>query len=153
MGKLKRQRLKERVSKGAGMTKEELRNIMYLDSRIESKIRQLEHIKSTMTDLGAIDYSKDRVQTGVSSSVENTVIRVADLEADINKDINKLVDMKQKARKVINKAAGIESVILEMRYLENMKWEEIAYRLNYSLPAVYKIHGKALKTIKEYSKV
>ena len=135
------------------MTKEELRNIMYLNSRIESKIRQLEHIKSTMTDLGAIDYSKDRVQTGVSSSVENTVIRVADLEADINKDINKLVDMKQQARKVINKAAGIESVILEMRYLENMKWEEIAYRLNYSLPAVYKIHGKALKTIKEYSKV
>lgn len=130
------------------MNKEELRDIMYLDSRIESKLRQLERLKSTKDCLGSIDYSKDRVQTsGVTSSIENAVIRIVDLEQEINEDIDELVCMKQKAREEMNKATGIENIILEMRYLENMDWEEIAYRLNYSLPAVYKIHGQALKTI------
>lgn len=130
------------------MNKEQLRNITQLDNKIQSKIRQLECLKQTMTSLGAIDYSKDRVQTGVTSSVENTVIRVVSLEEDINKDIKRLMAEKQQARKAINKIDGVEGVILEMRYLENMKWEEIAYRLNYTTRAVYKIHGRALEKIK-----
>lgn len=131
------------------MNKEELRDIMFLDSRIESKLRQLENLKNTKDCLGSIDYSKDRVQTSnTTSSIENAVIRIVDLENEINSDIDELVSMKQKAREDMSKATGIENIILEMRYLENMDWEEIAYRLNYSLPAVYKIHGQALKTIK-----
>ena len=131
------------------MTKEELRDVMFLDSRIESKLRQLENLKNTKDCLGSIDYSKDRVQTSnTTSSIENAVIRIVDLENEINSDIDDFVDMKQKAREEISKVSTPGSIILEMRYLECMKWEEIAYRLNYSIRAVYKIHGQALEEIK-----
>ena len=131
------------------MNKEELMDIMYLDSRIESKLRQLESLKNTKDCLGSIDYSKDRVQTSnTTSSIESAVIRIVDLEQEINEDIDELVSMKQKAREEINKTSALGRMILEMRYFECMKWEEIAYRLNYSIRAVYKIHGQALEEIK-----
>ena len=86
------------------MNKEELRDIMFLDSRIESKLRQLENLKNTKDCLGSIDYSKDRVQTSnTTSSIENAVIRIVDLENEINSDIDDFVDMKQKAREVVRK--------------------------------------------------
>lgn len=136
------------------MDKEELRDIIYLDDRIESKLRQLESLRSTKDCIGSIDYSKDRVQVStVSSGIENVIIRIVDLESDINSDIDRLVDMKQKAREEINKVNGMAGTILEMRYLENMKWEEIAYRLNYSIRAVYKIHGQALEVIRDIQSV
>ena len=56
-----------------------------------------------------------------------------DHEEKIAKDIDNLIEMKEQARKAINKVEGIYGVVLEMRYLECMQFEEIAYRLNYSL--------------------
>lgn len=37
-----------------------------------------------------------------------------------------------------------ERIVMQMRYLYFENWQDIALRLNYSEPAVYKIHGKAL---------
>lgn len=131
------------------MTKEELKHIIDLDRRIDSKIRQLESLKQMQGSLSAIDYSKDKVQTSVTSSLENSVVKIVDLQIEINKDIDELVDMKNEARMLINEVKGIEGTVLEMRYLECMKWEEVAYRLNYSIQGIYKIHGQALQSMKE----
>lgn len=132
------------------MDKEELRNIINLDDRIDSKLRQLEELRSTATCISGIDYSKDRVQTSnVSSATEKMVTQIIDLEEDITEDIQKLVNIKKRAKKEINCITGIHGIVLEMRYLENMKWEEIAYRLNYSISSIYKIHGQALNALKK----
>ncbi|WP_028504141.1 DUF1492 domain-containing protein [Ruminococcus albus] len=42
--------------------------------------------------------------------------------------------------------------ILEMRYLNCMKWDEIAARINYSERQVLRLHGIALKKISEFAK-
>lgn len=134
------------------MDKEELKRIIYLNDRIDSKLRQLEELKSTREGIGSIDYSKDKVQTSLTNTIENTIIKIVDYEQEINKDIDKLIDMKNKARTQINKINGICGTVLEMRYLECMRWEEVAYRLCYSIQSIYRIHGEALLKLKDESK-
>lgn len=130
------------------MKKEELRNIMYLDNMIESKLRQLKYLKSTRLDVGAIDYSKDKIQNNnVVSVVEEALIKIIDLEDEINDDIVRLVDLKQRVRKEVNQLPTLLATIIEMRYFEKLEWEEIAYRLSYSIQHIYRLHGQALKEL------
>ena len=130
------------------MTKEELKNIIDMDKRIDSKIRQLERLKDMRGSISAIDYSKDNVQCSPTNHLENSVIKIIELEDEINKDIDKLVDKKNEARILINSLEGIEGTVLEMRYLECMKWEEVAYRLNYSMMQIHRFHGQGLNSLK-----
>ena len=127
--------------------KEELKDIYYLDSRIESKIRQLEQLNALKTCVGALDYSKDRIQTSTTNSTEDRLIRIIDLEHNINSDIDDLINMKNEARKVISKLKGVERTVLEMRYFEAMKWEEIAFRLGDEVRQIYRFHGKGLSDL------
>ena len=98
------------------MSKEELNNILKLNDRIQSKLRQKEELRATMTGVSGIDYSKDRVQTSPTNSIEELVIKIVDFEEEITRDIDKLVDMKREAYNSINKVEGIYGIILEMRY-------------------------------------
>lgn len=134
------------------MDKNELKKIITLDDRINSKIRQLEDIRCTMESVRGIDYSKDNVQTDPVNAIENTIIKIMEYENCITEDIDRLVDMKEKARKKINKVEGTHGTILEMRYLECMRWEEIAYRLKYGIRHVHKLHGGALEELKKKDK-
>lgn len=127
------------------MNKEELKNIIDMDKRIDSKLRQLETLKDMRESISAIDYSKDNVQCSPVNQLENSVIKIIELEDEINIDIDKLVDKKNEARQLINKVEGIEGTVLEMRYLECMQWEEIAYRLRYDIRWVHRLHGRGLE--------
>lgn len=81
-------------------------------------------------------------------SMEETIVKIVDLEREINRDIDALVDLKAEARKVISKLDNPEQqLILEMRYLCYKSWAEIAEDLSFSESNVYKIHGEALKRI------
>lgn len=134
------------------MNKEDLNSIIRLNDRIESKLRQKDELKSTMYNIGSIDYSKDRVQTSLVNSTEDLIIKIVDFEEEITRSIDRLIDLKQEASKVIDQIDGVYGTVLEMRYLECMRWEEIAYRLNYSIQHVYRLHGQALLKLKDESK-
>lgn len=45
-----------------------------------------------------------------------------------------------------------ECLVLEMRYLCYENWQDIALKLNYSEPMIYKIHGRALLHLLEIHK-
>lgn len=130
------------------MNKEELREIIYLDDLINSKLRQIENLRASRFSIGSMSFKPDKVQkTDFRNHQEELIVKLFDLEDEIKKDIDRLVDMKTVARISIDKLNGPYRLVMSMRYLECMKWKEIAYRLNYSLQAVYKIHGQALKMV------
>ena len=130
------------------MTKKEFREIIYLDHLINSKLRLLESLKSNRLQVKGMQIKSDVVQVSKQGNrQEDLIIRILDLEKEITKDIDSLICEKKKAKTVIDKLDGPYKVIMTMRYLECMKWEEIAYRLDYSIQAVYKIHGQALKRV------
>lgn len=130
------------------MNKEELREIIYLDDLINSKLRQIENLRASRFSIGSMSFKPDKVQkTDFRNHQEELIVKLIDLEDDITKDIDRLVDMKTLAKISIDKLNGPYRLVMSMRYLECMKWKEIAYRLNYSVQAVYKIHGQALKMV------
>lgn len=130
------------------MNKEELREIIYLDDLINSKLRQIENLRASRFSIGSMSFKPDKVQkTDFRNHQEELIVKLIDLEDDITKDIDRLVDMKTIAKISIDKLNGPYRLVMSMRYLECMKWKEIAYRLNYSVQAVYKIHGQALKMV------
>lgn len=130
------------------MTKKEFREIIYLDHLINSKRRLLDNLKSSRLQVKGMQIKSDVVQVSKQGNKqEDLIIRILDLEKEITKDIDKLIREKQRAKTVIDRLDGPYKVVMTMRYLECMKWEEIAYRLDYSIQAVYKIHGQALKRV------
>lgn len=130
------------------MTKKEFKEIIYLDHLINSKIRLLDNLKFNRLQVKGMQIKSDVVQSSRDGNrQEDLIIKILDLEKEITKDIDNLICEKKKAKTVIDKLDGPYKVIMSMRYLECMKWEEIAYRLDYSIQAVYKIHGQALKRV------
>lgn len=130
------------------MTKEELNFIRHVDDSVNTKIRQLEMLKSKRFLLSSFDYSKSKVQTSNQGNhSEELINKIIDFEAEINRDVDTLIDLKMKARVEIDQVGGVYGVILQMRYLENRNWVEISRALNYSPKHIFKLHGKALQMI------
>ena len=128
--------------------KEYLSQAMYIDQRIDSKLEQIMKLRESATKATATLSDMPRPDSPNVQSMEETIVKIGDLEREINRDIEALVDLKAEARKVISKLDNPEQqLILEMRYLCYKSWAEIAEDLSFSESNVYKIHGEALKRI------
>ena len=80
--------------------------------------------------------------------VEETVVKIIDLESEIYRDIDALVDLKRDIQAVINNVEDEKyRILLELRYINQMSWEEIAVHLGYDLRYTHKIHGRALQKV------
>lgn len=81
-----------------------------------------------------------------NSRLEDTVVKIIDLQEEINSDIDKLVDLKRDIVKAIKRVKKPEyQILLELRYLCFKTWEEIAVKMNCSIDNVFKMRNKALK--------
>ena len=108
----------------------------------------MENLRHSRLQVKSLQFKTDVVkESHVKNHQEDIIIRIIDLEKEITKDIDKLINEKKRAKSVIDRLDGPYKLVMSMRYLECMKWEEIAYRLDYSIQAVYKIHGQALKRV------
>ena len=118
------------------------------DQRINSKLEQIETLRS-MASMGS------KLMTDMPGSpnrnihrMENTIVKIVELEKEINKDIDKLVDLKAEVYSVINALANEEyKTLLEQRYLCGRDWKDIARYMRYNERYIYKLHGKALEAV------
>lgn len=79
-----------------------------------------------------------------------TIAKIIDLESEIDRDIDALVDLKREIMRVVNSVESAEyRTILEMRYLQFKKWEQIALLMSTDLRWVYRMHGRALKEVQQ----
>lgn len=134
--------------------KEYLSQAVWLDQRINSKLEQLESLRNLAMKV-TTDFSKERVSGGNTdrSPMENTIVKIIDLENEINEEIDKLVDFKTDIMETINQMKDpICQLLLEMRYIEGQTWEEVASALSYNDRTVFKIHGRALKEFEKIQK-
>lgn len=123
--------------------KQDLKKIILLDARINSKIRQLDRLRKQQTFIRSIDYTKDRVQSA-RYDYDSMIIKIIDLEETITRDIDFLIDLKKDASNQFVSLGQPYGIVMELRYLEGKRWMEIAVELDYSLQSIYRIHGEAL---------
>lgn len=117
-----------------------------MDERINSYATELNGLRG-LTALAPS--GSERVQTSTSCDrMINTIEKIISLEVKINAELDRLIDLKTD---IHNKIEAVldqdERLMLRMRYLQYMEWEQIAEALHWSLRYIYKLHGKALLSI------
>ena len=130
-------------------TKEYLSQAYRLDQRINSKIEQLKRWQDLATKATSTLSKTSSCICENSHKTEDIIVKIIDLKNEINSDIDRLIDLKKDIMVLINGVKNPEyQTLLELRYLCFKKWEQIALYMNYGVDNVYKIHKKALRSIK-----
>lgn len=130
--------------------KDYLEQAKYLDMRINSKVEQLSTLNDLATKCTVTLSDMPRNPNKGTSSMEDTIIKIIDLQEEINRDIDNLVDLKREIMEVIKKVENVEyQTILENRYLSFMSWEKIAVEMKYSIQQIYRLRDKAQKEVEK----
>lgn len=128
--------------------KEYLSQAFLLDKRITAKERQLESLKAHAAYVSPQITGMPKNSPSQRSFVEETAIKIADLENWIRSQIDELVRLRREIADAISAINHPEyEPLLEMRYLSFMSWEEIATTMDISLRYVFKQHNKALELV------
>ena len=125
--------------------KEYLSQAYRIDQRINAKLEQLENLRA-LSRKTTVSYGSEPVShTRNVTSMEDTIVRLIDLENEINADIDRLVDLKREIYDVLRHVQDPElQLLLELRYLCFKNWSEISVALDLDDRYVFKIHGRAL---------
>ena len=128
--------------------KEYLKQAFYLDKRINSKLEQVENLNALATKATSTLSDMPKNPNRGSSKLEDTIVKIVDLQEEINRDIDKLVDLKAEMVGTIKQIQNKElQVILEKRYLCFETWEKIAVDMNYDIRHIHRLHNRGLKEI------
>ena len=130
------------------MAKEYLGQAYRLDQRINSKLQQVESLRS-LTQKVTASYSGEPVShTRNVTSLQDTILRLMEAEEQVNQQIDELVSLKMNIASLIDQVRN-ESyrLILEKRYLCFLSWDEIATDLHYSSRWVRNVHERALEVV------
>ncbi len=128
--------------------KEYLSQARYLDMRINSKIQQVASLNDLATKATSALTEMPRTPNHATSTMEEAIVKIIDLQSEINNDIDRLVDLKQEITATIKAVGNNEyQTILEKRYLCFLSWEKIAVDMGYSIRNVKILHGKALASV------
>lgn len=123
----------------------------YADNKIMIKIkrREISMLLHTL-ELAATDYTKERVQSSPSDRMAAVVAKAADMQAELEGDIDRLIELQKEIVDVINTVSNTKyRELLIMRYIEGLKWEEIAEQFHFKdARQIYRLHGYALLCIK-----
>jgi len=133
--------------------KEYLSQAIWLNQRINSKLEQVSSLRTLASKVNTT-FGEERVQsTKKQSPMEETIVRLIDLENEVNENIDELIKLKSEIEETINQVDDpVYQLILQMRYIDRKTWEEVARNVGYDRRTIFRIHGEALKEI-EKSKV
>ncbi|MCR5355771.1 MAG: DUF1492 domain-containing protein [Lachnospiraceae bacterium] len=129
--------------------KEYLSQAYRLDLEINNKIEIMDSMHSLATKATSTFSLVPPSGTRNVHRLEDTLAKIVDMDIEINKKIDKLVDLKKEIIDVIGRVDNREyRLLLEMRYLRFMTWEEIAIDLGYNIRHIYRIHREALAKVR-----
>ena len=120
-----------------------------LDLEINNKLEIMDSMHSLATKATSSFSLVPPSGTRNVHRLEDTLAKIVDMDIEINKKIDKLVDLKKEIVEVIGEVDNREyRLLLEMRYLRFMTWEEIAIELGYNVRHLYRVHRDALSQVK-----
>ena len=130
--------------------KQYLDQLRVIDTKINQKMEELADLMTAATSTGAIDYSKDRMQTSPQNAQENRICKYVDLDAEINREIDEFVDIKHRVTKEIQELnVDYYIKILFKVYVQYKTVKDAANEIGLSYQYVRDLHKKALKAFKE----
>lgn len=128
--------------------KEYLGQAYRLDQRINSKLQQVDSLRSLTQKITASYDGEVVSHTRNVTSLQDTIIRLMEAEEELNRQIDELVDLKMDIARLIDQVHN-ESfrLILEKRYLCFLQWNQIAAEMHYSRRWVLNKHDRAVEVV------
>lgn len=133
--------------------KEYLEQAYRLDQQINSKLQQVENLRS-LTEHVTMAYGGEAVShTRNVTSLQDTIVRLMEAEEELNHEIDRLIELKAEIARIIAQVHNDSyRLILEKRYLCYLPWEQIAADLNYTRRWVLTKHDRAVALIEKLIK-
>lgn len=116
--------------------KKYLNHIANLPREIESKILEIEVMKSKAEGLGAIRYDKERVQTSPSDTMSDTVIKMLEFIEKLDEDHQKLVLLRDRADTIMEFLKDEHRIVLDYYFFKGKNFYQIAKSMKYSYRTV-----------------
>jgi DNA-directed RNA polymerase specialized sigma subunit len=130
--------------------KEYLLQAYLLEERIDSKLEQVEALRSLATKSTAIIRSHPGSGGGNDSFMEDAIIKIVDMEREITAEMERMVDLKKEIAETISRVEDQAlRTLLEMRYLCYRDWPEIKKALGYSNASIHRMHKQALEIVEK----
>lgn len=84
--------------------------------------------------------------SGGNSDLSDFAVKVDELLADLKKQAEERITLRKEiVQKIEQMEDETEKLVLRLRYIQLLKWEEIAVRMDYDYRYTLKVHGRALK--------
>ena len=130
--------------------KEYLRQYRDADDAINAKLDQIHRLRELATKTTQT-LAKDRVRaSGEQDKVAKIVTKIVDMEREVDECIDGLRSIKREVEDAIAQVPdGSQRKVLILRYINGLRWEEIAVRLNYHYRWVLELHGRGLQTVEK----
>lgn len=131
--------------------KDYLMRIRTMDADINANIEELEMLKA-LAEKTTSAIGGERVQSTANlHKMEDYTIKIAELKDKIPKDLGLYLEYKKNARKLIRENCNAECItLLNKRYFQNKKWEEVALEMNFNFCWVSgRLHQKALAQLQK----
>ena len=128
--------------------KQYLKQLHTVDILVESKLEQIERLKSLRERVTSTITGMPHGSTS-EGQIADITARILELEQEALDKIAESVEMKAEARRRIEAIEDARyRAVLEARYLGNVRFDRIALDMHYSLKQIYKLHGWALQRLK-----
>lgn len=131
--------------------KQYLQQIFRCNELIQENLAEIENLRAMSTSIASPDLTKERVSKAKSSEAPfvNAVNKLVDLEKAADVKMAELLDLRMEIRETISLVEDAKQIlVLRYRYIDFMKWEDIAEKMDYySLKSVHRIHSAALDSV------
>ncbi len=92
----------------------------------------------------------DMPHGGGSDKVQTAAVEVAELTDKLNQKIHQAIMVQENIKKLLESLDDIKlRQLMSYRYINGMRWEEIAVRMDFNYRWVFRLHRKALNQISE----
>ena len=130
--------------------KEYLRQYRDADDAINAKLDQIHRLRELATKTTTA-MSPARVKSsGEPDKLAGIIARIVDMEREVDDSIDRLQDTKRQVEEAISGVRDArERKVLTLRYINGLRWEEIAVRLVYHYRWVLELHGRGLRAVEK----
>lgn len=139
---------KEKIKKPTERLKHYLRGVWYWKNKKDLLCEKIEKLRSRAEKI-TTSYQDVPTFGGFSDYRQAVIDEMVDTEKKYTKAKKECEKKEKEIQFFIESLDGYpqdyqERIVLEYRYVYFQNWQDIALRLNYSEPMIYKIHGRAL---------
>lgn len=125
---------------------------------VRDEQREIAELEERIADLrasllpSAIRYDKDSVQTSVSDTITDKMIKIAEYDALLDRKLARLYTRRTKAQKLIDALPdSLERQVLSIYFLSDGRptMEQVASKLNYSTQHTFRIYASGLEHLQK----